>query len=177
MRSEKEADKINRDEYLEYLLEQYQNLVFSICLKYTYDYFEAEDLAQETFLSAYKNINAFDKENPKAWLCKIATNKCLDHLKSAKRRVIPTTENFFAEIEQTSSLESDILESEMRAQIYQLCTQLKPPYKEVSIDYFYHEMEPIQIADKTGKPLKTIQTQIYRAKAMLKKFYRKEIKE
>ena len=32
----------------------------------------------------------------------------------------------------------------------------------------------LEIAEKTGKNLKTIQTQIYRAKAMLRKFYRKE---
>lgn len=152
-------------------------MVFSVCLKYTYDYFEAEDLAQETFLSAYKSINTFDKENPKAWLCRIATNKCLDYLKSAKRRIVPTKENFFTEIEQDASPETNVLENEMKLKLYQLCTQLKPPYREVSIDYFYREMEPAQIAHKTGKPLKTIQTQIYRAKSMLKKSYGKEMGE
>ena len=44
----------------------------------------------------------------------------------------------------------------------------------MALDYFYHEMEPVEIAEKRGKNLKTIQTQIYRAKAMLRKLYRKE---
>jgi RNA polymerase sigma-70 factor (ECF subfamily) len=35
-------------------------------------------------------------------------------------------------------------------------------------------MEVREIADKTGKNIKTLQTQIYRAKGMLKKLYRKE---
>ncbi|MCI8334004.1 MAG: RNA polymerase subunit sigma-70, partial [Lachnospiraceae bacterium] len=48
-----EADAINREEQLEALIDRYQNLIFSICYKMTADYFASEDLAQETFLSAY----------------------------------------------------------------------------------------------------------------------------
>ena len=36
-------------------MDSYQKLVFSICYKMTADYFAAEDLAQETFLSAYEH--------------------------------------------------------------------------------------------------------------------------
>ena len=46
----------------------------------TADYFAAEDLAQETFLSAYEHFRNFDGSNPKAWLCRIATNKCIDYI-------------------------------------------------------------------------------------------------
>lgn len=50
---------------------------------------------------------------------------------------------------------------------------LKPPYQEIALDYFYRELLPAEIAEKTGKNLKTVQTQIYRAKAMLQKNYLK----
>ena len=56
-----EADAINRDEQLEVLIDRYQNLIFSICYKITADYFAAEDLAQETFLSAYEKYGSFDR--------------------------------------------------------------------------------------------------------------------
>lgn len=52
--------------------------------------------------------------------------------------------------------------------------KLKDPYRQVALDYFYHEIDAAELAAKAGKNLKTIQTQIYRAKAMLKKLYRKE---
>ena len=52
--------------------------------------------------------------------------------------------------------------------------KLKEPYRQVALDYFYHEMDAGEMAEKRGKNLKTIQTQIYRAKAMLRKLYRKE---
>ena len=47
-------------QYLEYLIKQYQNLIYSICLKSVGNPFDAEDLTQEVFLSAYKNLSRFD---------------------------------------------------------------------------------------------------------------------
>jgi RNA polymerase sigma-70 factor (ECF subfamily) len=50
---------------------------------------------------------------------------------------------------------------------------LKPPYREIALDYFYRELTAAEIAENTGKNLKTVQTQIYRARAMLQKTYQK----
>ena len=58
----------------------------------TSDYFASEDLAQETFLSVYRHLEEFDGRYEKAWVCRIATNKCLDYLQSAGRRNIPTAD-------------------------------------------------------------------------------------
>ena len=80
---------MNREEQLAALIDSYQNLIFSICYKMTSDYFASEDLAQETFLSAYKHLGSFDGRYEKAWLCTIAANKCRDYLQSAGRRSIP----------------------------------------------------------------------------------------
>ena len=68
-------DRISQEEYLKYLLEQYQNLIYSICLKSVGNPFDAEDLTQEVFLSAYKNLSRFDGTYEKAWLSKIAVRK------------------------------------------------------------------------------------------------------
>lgn len=162
--------------YLEELIDRYQNLVFSVCYKMTENYFDAEDLTQDTFLSAYKNFSRFDGQNEKAWLCKIATNKCLDYLKRAGRRSIPTEDIFFLSVaEERPSPEDICMEHEVRQKLYDCCMALKPPYRDVALDYYYHEMEIGEIVKKTGKNIKTLQTQIYRAKAMLRKLYGKEI--
>ena len=68
------------------MVHKYQNLVFSICVKMTGDHFAAEDLTQETFLSAYRHKEEFDGKNEKAWLCRIASNKCIDYSRQAARR-------------------------------------------------------------------------------------------
>ena len=76
-------EKIDSKENFIRLIRQYQNLVFSICLKLTGDYFAAEDLTQETFLSAYRHLEEFTGQAEKAWLCRIAGNKCVDYLREA----------------------------------------------------------------------------------------------
>ena len=88
-------------QYLEYLIQQYQNLIYSICLKSVGNPFDAEDLTQEVFLSAYKNLSRFDGTYEKAWLSKIAVRKCLDYLKAAGRRSIPTEDTYFSPVSYT----------------------------------------------------------------------------
>ena len=61
------------------LVKQYERLIITICLSFTKNYFDAEDLTQQTFLSAYQNYESFDGNNIKAWLTTIVANKCRDY--------------------------------------------------------------------------------------------------
>ncbi|MCI9477497.1 MAG: sigma-70 family RNA polymerase sigma factor [Lachnospiraceae bacterium] len=166
---------MTRDEQLEELIDRYQNLVFSICYKITADYFTAEDLAQETFLSAYEKYTTFDGRNEKSWICRIATNKALDYLKHSGRKQIPSEDQYFtAQEDQSQTPEEACLEKEVREELYHTCRSLKPPYDEIALDYYYHEMEAAEIAQKRNRNIKTVQTQIYRARGMLRKHYDKK---
>ncbi len=157
------------------LIDTYDKLVFSICYKLTGDYFTAEDLSQETFLSAFQKYNTFDGANEKAWICRIATNKSIDFLRNASRRSIPTEDTFFEqETEKSSSPEEICIEEEIKEQLLMKCSSLKPPYDEIAKAYYVEEQSAQEIAIQRGQNLKTIQTQIYRAKGMLQKMYGKE---
>lgn len=168
-------DKINAKHHFEELIDAYQNLVFSICCKLTGDYFAAEDLTQETFLSAYRHMDAFPEQNEKAYLCRIASNKCIDYLKSAGRRQIPAADEAFTDrADSALGPEDMLLAGEVKTTLLKRCQELKPPYDEIARLYFYEERSPDEIAAKQNKNLKTVQTQIYRARAMLRKRYEKE---
>ena len=165
----------NREEQLAALIDSYQNLIFSICYKMTSDYFASEDLAQETFLSAYKHLGSFDGRYEKAWLCTIATNKCRDYLQSAGRRSIPMEEIEVGEQgDSRQTPEHLCLEEEVRQTLLARCKALKPPYDEIARLYYYEELDVSEIAQKKDMKVKTVQTQIYRARAMLRKVYGKE---
>jgi len=169
------VESIVESVYLEQLVMQYQNLVFSLCYRMTGDYFAAQDLTQDTFLSAYRNIGDFDRKHEKAWLCRIASNKCIDYLKSAGRRVVASEEE---ELDRNPSVRGDpekhAVEEEVRATLLARCQSLKPPYDEVARLYFYEECRPEEIARRVGRNLKTVQTQIYRARDRLRELYRTE---
>lgn len=157
------------------LIDRYQNLVWSICYKMTNDYFEAQDLSQETFLSVYKGLASFNGENERAWICKIAANKCLDHRKRSAARSHPTEAVYFETMESpVPTPEDSCLETAEEEKLLALCQSLKPPYNKIAEDYFYHEMTAKAMAEAYDKNLKTVQTQIYRARGMLKKLWRKE---
>lgn len=168
-------DKIDAKVQLSLLIEKYQNLIFSICLKMTNDYFIAEDLTQETFLSAFKHLSKFDGKNEKSWLCKIATNKCLDYVGKAMHREVSTQDTMI--VEESSGEDSvfcEYIDKDLWNRLEANCRQLKPPYDEIAIRYFVREQGADDIAAETGIKVKTIQTQVYRARAMLRKMYGKE---
>ena len=66
------------------------------------------------------------------------------------------------------------LSGEVRDELYRACKELKPPYDEIALDYYYYEMDVGEIAEKRERNVKTVQTQIYRARGMLRKKYGKK---
>lgn len=152
------------------MLKTYEKLVYSICLKMVKNPFDAQDLTQETFLSAYKKLPEFDGTYEKAWISRIATNKCLDYLKNAARRTEPKEGVYFEEIKDfRAGPEESYLNQEAKQFVLSICKKMKPPYDEIAREHFYEEKSAREIAEETGKNIKTVQTQIYRAKALIKK--------
>lgn len=171
----REVDEINDKEYFDYLVDTYQKLVFSLCFKACGNRFDAEDLTQDTFISVYKNLSTFDKSYEKAWVCKIASNKCLDFLKSAKRRTLPTDDEILDTYEDGGATpEDEYLQKESKLIVYGICQKLKEPYRTVATEHFSNEKSVSEIAYERGSPKKTVQTQVYRAKAMIRKIMREE---
>lgn len=171
----REVEAIQKENYFRHLLASYQKLVYTICYRATGNPFDAEDLTQETFLAAYKNLSTFDGAYEKAWICKIASNKCLDFHKSARRRVFPAEEEVFLQIEdQGNSPEQQYLEQEAQDWTCRLCKKLKEPYQTIAMGHFYEGKTAAEIARESGKNQKTVQTQIYRARGMLKKIVKEE---
>jgi len=73
------------DEFGE-IVRQYQGLVFSIVYRYERDAHLIEDLAQDTFVKAWKALDQFDGRAPFShWLSRIAVHVALDHLRKKKR--------------------------------------------------------------------------------------------
>lgn len=59
--------------------------VFASCLRILNDVHEAEDFMQEAFIQAFNRIDSFRGDSQlSSWICRIAINKCLDHLKKRK---------------------------------------------------------------------------------------------
>jgi len=71
------------------LFERHQERIYALCRTLVQNRALAEDLAQETFMRAFEEIDRFNEKVPgsevPAWLCSIGRHLCLDELRRAKR--------------------------------------------------------------------------------------------
>ncbi|ENK1241991.1 sigma-70 family RNA polymerase sigma factor [Clostridium sporogenes] len=156
-------------------IKQYERLIITICLSFTKNYFDAEDLAQQTFLAAYQNYERFDGKNLKTWLTTIAANKCKDYLKSKERTTVSLSEKHYEGLkDHRDSPEETVVKKNTSERIYRLCNKLKEPYKTVAISYFCKDIKLSHLAKETGKNIKTLETQLYRSKKLLKDLWKEE---
>ena len=68
------------------IVRRYQLRVYNLAARILGDRTAAEDVAQDTFVSAYKALARFRGGSLRAWLLRIASNQCYDRLRSARRR-------------------------------------------------------------------------------------------
>ena len=154
-------------------IEEYENLVFTICYQMVKDYHEAQNLTQETFLSAYTHRESCQIETVKPWLARIAANKAKDYLKSAyfRRERIEISQ----QQKDTSPLpEAIYLQKEAVEKMKQHILDLQEPYHLVSRMYFLEGKMIADIAKELNRPQKTVQTQLYRSKKILQEKMKKE---
>lgn len=77
---------------LEILIQRYLKIIYNFAYKNVGDWAAAEDIAQETFVRAWKNLNKFDqKKKFRTWLFAIAKNASIDYLR--KRKTLPINDN------------------------------------------------------------------------------------
>ncbi len=68
------------------IVERYKRQIYSITYSMTHNHADADDLSQDAFVKAYENLRRFKLgTNFRSWLCRIAVNSCIDHLRHKKR--------------------------------------------------------------------------------------------
>lgn len=156
------------------LMQQYQRLVYTVCYQFVHDPHIAEDLTQDTFLSAFNSIDRCDPAYYKQWLVRVAANKAKDHLKSAWVRKVQAPgddalpEPRGAPTPDTQSPEETLVARTEATAISDLVRGLREPYGSVAIMYLIEEKSVAEIAQKLQRPEKTVQNQIFRAKVILR---------
>ncbi|WP_298017017.1 RNA polymerase sigma factor [uncultured Dysosmobacter sp.] len=155
-------------EHFSDLVVRYERLVYTICFQLVRDPAAAEDLTQETFLSAYLHRDAIPPGYERQWLGRIAANKAKDHLQSAwsRRTVLPGDEEMPPGL--APPAEEVALRRSGAEEIRQAIEQLKEPYRPVCRLCLLEERSPEEAALVLGRPVKTIHTQLARGKRLLR---------
>ena len=139
------------------LVQKYQSLVYTICHQLVPDEGDAQDLTQETVLAAWRNMSRCPVGYEKQWLARIASNKAKDYLRSAWARRMNTPGDAVLEL----------LEALGEKELTQCILGLREPYKTPCRLVLLEQHTAAEAARLCGRPQKTVEAQVYRAKKML----------
>lgn len=153
-----------------YLVDSYKDMVFSLAYKMTKNKEESEEVSQDTFIKAYKNLNKFKGESKfSTWLYRIAYHTSLDQIKKDKNNNA-TFEIHEVTLNQIQSAD-DILqgiERKERAKIMDECL-LRLPEEERSIlwMFYYDELSLKEIVEVTSLSEANVKVKLHRARKRL----------
>jgi RNA polymerase sigma-70 factor, ECF subfamily len=160
------------EDAIELMVRQYEGGVFRLALSIVGDPAEANEITQETFLSALRSLSSYrDKSSFKAWLYTIALNHSRSHLR--KRKVIERlrgtlTSILRLEIEKQPSPEDTAIQNEKEATLWQSLNRLDERHRIVVILRYIHELSIAEISDILAFNEGTIHSRLHTAREKLR---------
>ncbi|MFY4774995.1 RNA polymerase sigma factor [Metabacillus sp. RGM 3146] len=153
------------------LVDRYQDMVYRVCLKMVKDQKYAEDVTQEVFIKAYETLPSFRGDAEfSTWLYKMTVHKCLDWQRAHKRGKEDSTQHeISSENIEHRTPEQWVISNEEKDALLEIVNHLKEPYKTIVKLYYLDELSYHEIMEQTGVPVKTIESQLYRARKIMKR--------
>jgi RNA polymerase sigma-70 factor (ECF subfamily) len=167
------------------LVKKYQNKILYLAYDLVGNYTDAQDVAQNTFLHAFKNIPYFrDESSFSTWIYRIATNAAIDFQRSKKRRrQIFINQSKFEEqdrpylenIEDPGvSIAKKLENSDLKKLVLELMEQLSPQQRAAFVSKFFHEKTTDEIAKIIDCNPVTVRGHLLRATIKLRKMLKDE---
>lgn len=162
----------------EQLVVKYQTQVYNLCLRVTGNSEDAADMTQETFLKAWRNLESFHGESAfSTWLYRLASNTCLDHLRSVKRRpVLPLTVSDDGGEEQTVDIadsapspEEALIGKEERELLEEAMSSLDTEQRQILTLRVVNDLSYTEIAQVLSLKEGTVKSRLARARNNLRK--------
>lgn len=155
-----------------HLVTRYQGMVYRVCVKITGEAESAKDMAQEVFIKAYKALPSFRGQSSfSTWLYRIAYRTCLDWKRANDREWRHRSSADYTENDWVTAQtpEQEVLEQETSAELGENVNSLAEPYRSVVQLYYFQRNSYQEIAEQKGVSVKTIESQLYRARQMMRR--------
>ncbi len=151
------------------LVRRYQSSVFNVCYRMLGERMEAEDLAQEAFIRAYRRLGTYDADRPFGpWVRRVATRVCLNHLDGRRPPGVELDEDrdqpLVAAVNEPESILAGAQSSDA---LRRAIKELPSRYRAVIELRHYQEMSYAEIAELLEIPLSDVKSHLYRARKTL----------
>ena len=154
------------------LVSRYQNLVFTITLRYIKSREDAEEVAQDVFVKAYRSLADFKGQSKfSTWLYTITTTTCITFLRKKKLELHSLDdEHVFEKVDmQDSGMSANQVEQKSRVNMVNEAIRLLNPDDAQVLTLFYKGEQTLEeIAMAMGKEPNAVKVQLHRARGRLK---------
>ncbi len=159
------------------LVKTYETQVYNLCLRMVGNQEDAKDLAQESFIKAWRGLQFYKFESAfSTWLYRLTSNVCIDFLRKQKRRpVVSMTmqeeEETLTELEVPDSAplpEAQVLYLEQKQAIAAAMNQLEEEFRTVLTLRVIEDLPYEEIAEILDLKIGTVKSRLARARNKLK---------
>ncbi len=158
------------------LYEAFYGKMFAVCLRYTGDYYEAQDVLHDGFIKIYSKLESFKNMGSfEGWIRRIIVNNAIDYIKQRNRLFLNHIEDKRLEnIEDAYFKESELEKlNELKAnQVMELIQKLSPAYRTVFNLYVIEEYSHKEIAEILNISIGTSKSNLAKAKIRLREIFK-----
>jgi RNA polymerase sigma-70 factor (ECF subfamily) len=161
------ASQRGEREAFDRLVERYQRDVYRLCYRYVNNHHDANDMAQEVFLKAYRAIGRFRGDSAfSTWLYRIAVNTCLNFRSSKK----PEGEEVSDALRDRAPGALATVEREERSKILRDAVMRLPEKQRATLILkIYHDLTQEEVAGVLGSSVGTVKANLFHALGNLRK--------
>ena len=149
------------------LYQRYSKAMFNTSLRIVNNEADGEDIIQESFIDAFKNIERFNYHSTfGAWLKRIVINKSINHLRDKKLKLVEINQTIISDLENDEAFDETEIEYKV-AEIKKAVSMLPDGYRTVFTLNAFEGYDYDEIAEILGITTSTVRTQYHRAKKQL----------
>lgn len=168
LRAIAQAKKGDADAFA-FLVETYETSVYRLALRMCGNAHDAEEVAQEAFVAAWKGLPAFRGESKfSSWLYQLTTNAAIDFLRREKRHRAAVPMEDEPEPATPDTPQQAVEESEVRQALQQALDTLTPEHREIFLLRQMRQLSYEEIGRLLGLESGTVKSRLSRAKKQLR---------
>ena len=151
------------------LVERHRRQVYQLCYRFVGNHEDASDLAQDTFLRAYRALGTFKGHSAfSTWLYRVAVNVCLNRKAGKRLPTEPIDEREFTD-RKADAADRQVIRKETAAVVRAAISQLPEKQRATMILRMYQELPHEEIASILGSSVGAVKANFFHALANLKK--------
>lgn len=157
----------------EVLVNKYGDYVFGYIFKQVKDRNIAEEVVQNTFIKAFRNLGNFDRHKPfLPWIMKIARNDLMDHYRrESKRNAVDIDENFQNIVDNNSEPTRVLEEKERLMKIDNIINSMKDKYRTLILLKYIQDMSYEEISKELNISVSKVKWRLYEARKIFIREY------